>query len=216
MLPEADGGVRRYEPCPDRDVCTILPLGDSITSGAGYEGGYRIELFRRAVAAGKWISFVGSQHNGPTIVADTGFPQDHEGHGGFRIDQLLPLVLRIEAPNIVLVMAGTNDLGQQYDLDRAPERLGLLLDRLIETAPEALIVVAQLPPLKTQRREVAAYNAALPALVEARSQAGNHIQLVDMFTDFPEAELGDDVHPNAAGYEHMAAIWFDAIRNSLR
>lgn len=192
-----------------------MPLGDSITSGHGYEGGYRIELFRRAVAAGKWMTFQGSQSNGPTIVGGTTFPQAHEGHPGFRIDQLLPLVPEIDVPHIVLLMAGANDLGQQHDLARAPERLGFLLDRLTEVAPDALIVVAEITPFKTLRREVAAYNAALPELIDARVQAGKHVQLVDMFSDFPESELGDDVHPSAAGYERMAAIWFDAIGSKL-
>ncbi|HKU44337.1 MAG TPA: SGNH/GDSL hydrolase family protein [Polyangiales bacterium] len=214
MSPEADGGARGYAPCPPRDVCKILPFGDSITSGHGYEGGYRIELFRRAVAAGKWITFLGSQRNGPAIVADTSFPQDHEGHPGFRIDQLrMP---DLEPPHIVLLMAGTNDIGQAYDLPHAPERLGELLDHLTAAAPDALVVVARLPPLETYRREVAAYNAALSELIDVRVEAGKHIQLVDMFADFPDTELADGVHPTAAGYERMANIWFEAIRASLR
>ena len=44
----------------------VLFLGDSITEG--YEGGYRVPLFRSARAAGQSITFVGGQANGPTTV----------------------------------------------------------------------------------------------------------------------------------------------------
>ena len=111
----------------------ILPFGDSITYGMGYEGGYRIELFRQALAAGRPITFLGSQRNGPEQVDDVSFPQQHEGHGGFRIDQLMPLVPLLaspEAPDTVLLMAGTNDIGQEHDVADAPQRLGELIDRL--------------------------------------------------------------------------------------
>ena len=66
----------------------ILPLGDSITEGylpSGDNGGYRVELFNQAVSAGKNITFVGTQMNGPNTVANHSFPKRHEGRGGFTI-----------------------------------------------------------------------------------------------------------------------------------
>lgn len=195
----------------------ILPFGDSITFGMGYEGGYRIELFRQALEAGRSITFLGSQRNGPEQVDDVSFPQQHEGHGGLRIDQLMPLVPLLaspEAPDIVLLMAGTNDIGQEHDEADAPERLGQLIDQLTEALPDALVVVAKLTPLETHASGVIAFNDALDAVLELRSD--EHVELVDMFAGFPETELGDGVHPTAAGYERMAHVWYEAICDRLR
>jgi lysophospholipase L1-like esterase len=41
------------------------------------------------------------------------------------------------------------------------------------------------------------------------------VLLVDMFTGFPQSELGDGVHPNQQGYERMAGVWYEAIRDVL-
>ena len=35
--------------------------------------------------AGKNVTFVGTQTNGPTTVAGRTFPRRHEGHGGYTI-----------------------------------------------------------------------------------------------------------------------------------
>ena len=107
-----DAGSGAFDPCPTNGMpCKILPLGDSITFGIQYEGAYRVELFTKAVAANKKITFVGSQMNGPTTVAGMTFPRSHEGHSGFTIDQMMPFVASDAqyAPNIILLHIGTND-----------------------------------------------------------------------------------------------------------
>jgi lysophospholipase L1-like esterase len=110
-------------------------------------------------------------------------------------------------------MIGTNDMYMQPS--GAPERLATLLDELLEAAPEALLVVAQLTPFPAQEAQVQTYNAAIPALVEQRATAGKHIVLVDMYSDFPESLIGDGVHPNAEGYALMADRWYAAIGEHL-
>jgi len=215
------GGVASpagFEPCPTGQPCTILPLGDSITYGIGYNGGYRVELFRKAHAAGKNITFTGSLSNGPNMVDGVTFPKNNEGHSGWKIDQLLPLIpdpALKQKPQIILLMIGTNDIAQRDDLANAPKRLGALLDTLIMNAPDALIVVAQITPLSSGSDPIQTYNAAIPALIDARVAAGKHLQLVDMFTGFSVSMLGDGVHPNQAGYERMAGVWYDAISGLL-
>ena len=47
-------------------------------------GGYRINLWQRLAAGGYTVDFVGSGFNGPASLGD----HDHEGHSGWRIDQL--------------------------------------------------------------------------------------------------------------------------------
>ncbi|WP_437722824.1 GDSL-type esterase/lipase family protein [Sorangium sp. So ce861] len=215
------GGSSAFSPCPTNgDPCKILPLGDSITDGVGVSGGggYRIELFRKALAAGQSITFTGSLTNGPSMVDGVPFPRKHEGHSGWKINQiagLVPAPSMQETPHIVLLMAGTNDVAQGDNLAMAPQRLGSLLDKIFAAAPDAFVVVAKLIPLSFNNAAVVAYNNALPAIVEARASAGKHVVLVDMHTGFPTSELADGVHPNAAGYARMANRWYDAIGDLL-
>jgi lysophospholipase L1-like esterase len=200
------------------DVCKILPLGDSITYGIGFDGGYRVELFKSANSAGKKITFTGSLANGPSMVDGALFPRNNEGHSGWKIDQLVPLIpmpALATPPHIVLLMIGTNDIAQNDDLANAPKRLGALLDKLAMNAPDALIVLATLIPLNSSKA-VETYNAALPELVNKRAAAGMHIQLIDQFKGFPTSELGDGVHPNQQGYKRMAGVWYAAISGLLR
>jgi lysophospholipase L1-like esterase len=210
-----------YHPCPTRGACKVLPFGDSITRGEGVEGegGYRMELFRKAVADAKGLRFVGSELNGPQTVAGVTFPRNHEGHGGWKIDQvssLVPIPALQDEPHIVLLMIGTNDVLQTHALDAAPERLGVLIDSLVAAAPEALIVVAQITPLEGFGAPgVEAYNQRIPALVEARAAEGKHVLLVDMSMGFSTEWLPDGVHPNETGYAHMASVWYQAISDFL-
>jgi lysophospholipase L1-like esterase len=213
--PEA--GAAGYSPCPTDGVCKILPLGDSITYGIGYSGGYRVELFRKAQAAQQRITFVGSLQSGPSTG---GFPRSNEGHSGWTIDQiagLVPSPALQSMPDIVLLMAGTNDVNLSSDLPNAPKRLGALIDKIIAADAHTLVVVAQLTPLTASffnanaGADVQTLNRAIPEVVAARAGAGKHVVLVDMHSGFPEMGLGDGVHPNRQGYEWMAGVWYQAI-----
>ncbi|XYH93774.1 SGNH/GDSL hydrolase family protein [Sorangium sp. So ce1128] len=216
------GGAPGFTPCPaGGEPCKILPIGDSITDGVGVPGGgsYRVELFRKARAAGKNITFVGSLINGPMMVDGAAFPRAHEGHSGWRINQiagLVPTPAFTNGPHIVLLMAGTNDVIQNDALSTAPERLGALLDKIFASAPDTLVVVAKIIPISFADPKAVTYNDALEEIVEARASAGKHVVLVDMHSGFPLSELPDGVHPNEPGYARMADVWYSAISDLLR
>jgi lysophospholipase L1-like esterase len=135
-----------------------MPLGDSITDGVGSSSGkpsYRYELFRLSLMAQKKLTFVGSLQNGPDMVDGSPFPKNHEGHSGWTIDSgggregLYPRIeawLKATSPHVVTLMIGTNDVNIQLDLANAPKRLGLLIDRINATVPNALVVVAKIVP----------------------------------------------------------------------
>jgi lysophospholipase L1-like esterase len=228
-----------FAPCPsDGSACRIMPLGDSITFGIGSSGGgYRVELFRQALAAQRNITFVGvvapggqNGPNGPNMVNGQPFPRNHEGFSGFTISgggagSLAAQVDNAIAqtnPNIILLHIGTNDVNGNINLGQAPQRLGALLDQIINDAPNALLVVAQIIPTENQQTNarVQAYNAAIPALVQARADAGKHIELLDLFTPFSSnpnftSLMNDNLHPNDSGYVVMGQNWFQAIEDVL-
>ncbi|MEV4756773.1 ricin-type beta-trefoil lectin domain protein [Micromonospora sp. NPDC049559] len=195
---ESNGGVR------------VMPLGDSITDGFNVPGGYRIELWRRAVAGGYTVDFVGSGVNGPASLGD----HDHEGHSGWRIDQIDANIvswLRASNPHTVLLHIGTNDMNQNYDVANAPARLSALIDKIRSNAPAVELFVATITPESdpTLEARVRAYNAAIPGIVAGK---GARTHLVDMHAALTTADLADGVHPNAGGYDKMGARWFGALQ----
>jgi len=193
---ESNGGVR------------VMPLGDSITDGFNVPGGYRIELWQRFLAGRRTVDFVGTGFNGPASLGD----HDHEGHSGWRIDQIDANIvnwLRTATPRTILLHIGTNDMIQNPA--NAPARLATLLDRIIAQAPNAELFVATIIPLSGRDATVRTFNAGLISAVQARANAGRRVHLVDMFNALTLADLADGVHPNANGYNKMAAVWFNAL-----
>ncbi|BCY11438.1 ricin-type beta-trefoil lectin domain protein [Actinoplanes sp. L3-i22] len=196
---ESNGGVR------------VMPLGDSITDGYNVPGGYRIGLWQRLAANGTRTDLVGSGSNGPSNLGD----HDHEGHSGWRIDQLDANIvgwIQQANPRTILLHIGTNDIGQNYDVANAPARLGALIDKIRANAPQVQLFVAQITPTANAANEqkTQTFNAALPGLVAAK---GPLTHLVDMHSALTTADLADGLHPNAGGYDKMAARWFAALQS---
>ena len=232
-------GSSAYHPCPtDGTVCKIMPFGDSITDGFNTDtpGGYRVELFRLAHSAGKNITFVGSGYNGPNTVDGVAFPHNHEGHSGWTIapegsrsgiSTLVSTVMPQYTPHIVLLMIGTNDCIDNYDLTSAPTRLGALIDSIYALLPNVLIIVAQPIPSRgdTTKGDDAAlsariktYDDAIPAVVKTRADAGKHILVVDMYTPFNPNKttlLEDQWHPNLAGYVLLGTQWYNVLQSLI-
>ncbi|MFC4591715.1 ricin-type beta-trefoil lectin domain protein [Sphaerisporangium corydalis] len=196
---ESNGGVR------------VMPLGDSITDGFNVPGGYRINLWQRMASGGYTVDFVGSGFNGPAALGD----HDHEGHSGWRIDQLDANIvnwLRTYTPRTILLHIGTNDMGQNYDVANAPARLSALIDKIRANAPSVELFVAQVTPAADPAFEsrIQTFNAAVPGVV---AQKGSMTHLVDMHSALTTADLADGLHPNAGGYDKMAARWYSALQS---
>lgn len=177
-----------------------------------------MELFHLALTDEHDITFTGTQTpNGPSMVDGVPFPKNHEGISGETIQQIdnrVPKPALNDMPHIILLHAGTNDV-YGSDPGGAPMRLGVLLDGIIEEAPDALLVVSTIIPLSANNTSLNNLNATVQPMVKERADAGAHILFVDQFTDFPTSELADGVHPNEAGNKRMAKKWYDAIESYL-
>ncbi|MFS8200836.1 ricin-type beta-trefoil lectin domain protein [Streptomyces sp. CWNU-52B] len=190
----------------------VMPMGDSITWGAGSStgNGYRLPLRDGLTAAGYTVDFVGSLQNGS--MADP----DNEGHSGWRIDQVAGVtdsVLATYRPNVVTLMIGTNDLNQNYQVATAPDRLRALVDRITADLPDVTVLLASLivsthsveEPLRP------AFNRQVPEIVEAAQAQGKHVGYVDM-GGLTTADLADSLHPNDSGHQKMADAFDAGIR----
>lgn len=197
---------------PRPDVPRIMPLGDSITFGDGstHGAGYRKDLWHALSQAGYDVDFVGSEQDG--AIPDP----DHEGHPGWEIDDISDQVVRWLTrwrPTIVLLHIGTNDLDRDADIQRAPARLGALIDTILRTVPAARLFVASLAPVLSEvvQRRIDAFNAEVPGLVTERAGTGHRVHFVDMAAAMTISDLADELHPNDQGYAKMAGVWFGAL-----
>ncbi|KAJ7661173.1 SGNH hydrolase-type esterase domain-containing protein [Mycena rosella] len=182
----------------------LLPLGDSITYGftSSDGNGYR-SILHDLLQTGNTLDFIGSTKSGTML------DNDNKGHIAAIIEQIAqsatnPLALPAR-PNVVLLMAGTNDLLDGLN-STAPAALSALLDTIFTTCPDAALLVATLTPLpSTPAGVVDAFNLVRAQMVQARQAAGQHILLASM-ASFTATDLIDGIHPTDAGYVKMANV----------
>eukprot|EP00937_MAST-01D_sp_MAST-1D-sp2_P000157 g157.t1 len=233
---------------PCANATRVLALGDSITFGCGDQcdpakncmtrgrkpapcsncsAGYRGPLWRALEAGGagdpRGWAFVGTQSNG-----DFGAPR-HEGHPGWTIPQLRAILpaWAATAPHVVLLHAGTNDLGgfvkPVASAIDAAARMRDLLNATFAALPRVRVLLASIIGTADYYggAKHAAFNSLLPALAREFSAAGHAVQFVDMAA---QSGLGSGcdmgaqccparIHPNDAGYSSMARVWLGALAN---
>ena len=143
---------------------------------------------------------------------------NNEGHSGALISDLsLYAVTSMNLlPNVILLLAGTNDIYKDVDTATAPARLGSLIDNLVTMNPNAAILVAQIPPMSDAARNAAAqiYNAAIPDIVASRSGSGAKVLTVEIDHRFTTSHLGDGLHPNELGYGLLADMFSAGIQRA--
>jgi lysophospholipase L1-like esterase len=157
---------------PPRDA--ILPMGDSITHGAGGVGGYRDQLFDNLTLAGWTFEFIGSAGGNPSAALTVASQVNHEGHSGYRIDHLANNLSGNDGtggnnggfwfnsgvqPDVILLHIGTNDIWQRYNpgargksrektfLANLKNRLDSLVNQMTLARPNAHLLVAGIIPM---------------------------------------------------------------------
>lgn len=215
----------------------LLPLGDSITHGGQSHASWRYALWDSLRAGGYAVDFVGTQveifgGDPPNLAWYPeylgAFDRDHEGHWGWRTDQIDAIVAGVAAaaqPDVVLMHLGTNDVGQQgaAGVANADANLRSIIGRLRAERPDVRVLLAQVVPIgpgtsySANAPHVSALNAAIAAIAADSTRPGSAIRVVDQFTGFDTATLvqTDGLHPNVAGEARLAARWMEALRTFL-
>ena len=180
---------------PGPVVARVMAVGDSLTlGGPGITGGYRSHL--KAMLPD--LTFVGSLENAGR----------HEGHNGKRIDQIRLLVLpTIDSfqPDVVLLMAGGNDITISSDVPQILAELAAFAEELRTHAP--IVLVATLPfragdPL---RHDTMLFNVEMPGAF-AGASSGITVHDISSTLVYPD-DFVDGAHPNDVGYAKMAVRW---------
>ncbi|MFD9053604.1 FG-GAP-like repeat-containing protein [Streptomyces zaomyceticus] len=223
-----DNGVKEHEPARvhdefKRDVF-VGTYGDSTSVGAGVPvniGGYRQFARQRflgpvpggvtAMAADASFDYVGPE---PTAGMADG---EHDAHSGFTTSDIYREArcsLPADRPNVITLLAGLNDINEEHAVDEIPQRLGSLMELMRRAAPEAVVLLGTVTPVRGSKAylqpEIDRLNDALPGLVREREEAGQHVVLVDN-SAVTEADLSQDAHPGESGYRKMGQAWAEAL-----
>lgn len=190
----------------------IMPLGDSITAGVGSTtgDGYRWDVARYMVEVQQLYTatWVGSQTSGQQTNPH------HEGHSGWRIDQLTAQIdgwMATYQPDVILLHAGVNDARQGATAELMTARMSALLARILADSPTVRVIVGDIiPPWYGTQNDIASvavqrFDATLPATITA---AGPRVTLARLTAAVPSNTLADGLHPNDTGYRYMAWAWW--------
>jgi lysophospholipase L1-like esterase len=224
----------------------IMAFGDSITAGVGQfgnraqDGGYRGPLQRLLEHAGYQATFVGSRSDYSAAITD----RNHEGWPGYVVrsfpsdpgpgelyGNLARKAMLADDPDVVLLMAGTNDLLRReahapgYTLDAILASMDMLINEIVHAKPSVFVIVA--PVVESPKVDVCAVRsfagsddcdhviASLKSIVDAYAQRGYRVSLApEMTTAVPRdaAHFPDGIHPSGpGGYSAVAGVWLHAI-----
>ena len=211
---------------------TVLCVGDSITAAPWGRRRLKADLDK----AGYRTDFVGTQFG---ANPEGGFTDgEHEGYPGCKIADVAAKLnapgtgaLERFSPDLVLILLGTNDIGQGL-VAGAADRLAALLRQLRQRKPAAHLFVGTIPPLLStafsgydrHAADVAVYNRAVVAAVAELQKRDARIHLVDVSAALPatSAYIGDGVHPTGYGvaetgdgYARLGDAWFRAIQKTI-
>jgi hypothetical protein len=156
----------------------IMPLGDSITQSDYEHASYRYWLYKRLVAAGNDIDFVGSQTraaggDGNPLYSD--FDKDFEAYWGQRIEDLIDKAqgnIASMKPDIVLVLAGANNfIVDSQTVDQAIAQTERLVDVIRAGSPNATILLSILPPCGIYPVKVMTFGERIPDVAAQKNTA---------------------------------------------
>ncbi|KAF4587636.1 carbohydrate esterase family 3 protein [Ophiocordyceps camponoti-floridani] len=197
----------------------ILCAGDSITAGTfsdldgGDGNGYRLRL-RDDLSADRVI-FTGTEAAPNGTMNDGVFAAWPGKTIKFITDNIGPSLK--QRPNLVLLHAGTNDMNpnpaistEGNDPTEAAKRLGVLVDRIVDACPDAVVLVAMIIPTCDQAQAPATreFQRQIPDMVRQRSGVGKRV-LATNITSFPTDQLRDCIHPTNDGYRLLGDYWSD-------
>lgn len=209
----------------------VMCLGDSITESRGGYASYRKYLSDLLMDADyDLVDFVGTHRGvvevgvGPAVAWD--YDQDHEGHSGFRIDDVLDGLdgsgtltdwLGQNRPDLVIINLGINDLIVWEPVEEAIAEMGQVIDTLRAANPRMKIVLSLLAPTGPDRGQPGAreaFNAALATLRNQMHTSMSPIYLTDLSPGYDPTvgvDSFDGLHPNDQGERKFAARYFETL-----
>jgi lysophospholipase L1-like esterase len=175
-------------------------------------GGYRGPLGELLGGLGRGAVLVGPE------VDDSG---RHAGYAGRAVSDVrldLERILAESRPDVLLLLAGTNDLrGDRAQPDDVAAALHELVRAALTAAPRARVLVGTLPPMQGHpgADRVAATNVRLRQRIEGDGSLAGRVAVADLFAALRADDLPDGLHCDESGYRRMAEVWFAALQRLL-
>ena len=195
---------------------TILPIGDSITEGSeGRFESYLFHLWEKLYSAGYLVDFIGPRST-PTRIG----PLRHFAFGGKNAEYLEERIDSIYwryPADIVLLHSGHNHFNTEQPVEGILAAHRSIIQKIRAINPKAIIFdAAVIPSGKRPKYDyIPELNKGIRQLVKAE-KSGN-VVFVDQakLFDWKKHTTDDHVHPNTAGAQQIAQVWFHAIRNHI-
>lgn len=210
-------------PVPPR----ILVLGDSLTQGFGGDATWRYWFWREANRQKVLVDLVGpdrgfaagfgTRYERPNLY----FDRDHAARGGASVNDQIAVVDQLMAtyqPQVVVVELGANDVLRGDSGETVAAEIEELLGRVWLAAPQARVLLAEIPPHPT-RPEASAAGAEANLRLAARFAEDARVVIAHNRTDaalpwVPALHTFDGLHPNAAGQTLLAQHLADAFHRA--
>jgi len=206
----------------------VMPMGDSITFGVGYSGGYRCLL--GSLLGRHGIQLVGPMHD---------FCGGFAGFAGKTLQQIANQskdAMAAAHPDVVVLQAGTNDFyfkdwpaypGLGANVSVAAERLESLLDDLYDASSNLTVALSTVTEINTtlcstapapcpadMASNIASFNAMLPYIVAMQQAKSRRIVLHDINAASKWAagdNSNDGIHFSQEGYVKIARAWWSSL-----
>ncbi|HSW97906.1 MAG TPA: SGNH/GDSL hydrolase family protein, partial [Candidatus Saccharimonadales bacterium] len=138
---------------------------------------------------------------------------NHDGHIGWTIPMLAGSVgswVSTYQPDIILLNIGANDIDHGDSAANMTANLSRLLGNIYAAKPNTYVILSTLIPTSHGDPNTwSSYNASIPGV--AAAYGGHKIVVLDMSHNLGLSDLADGIHPNMAGYNKMASLWYPVV-----
>ena len=190
---------------------TLLGLGDSITEGGGESHSYLFPLWEKLNSNGYQVDFIGPRQQKNPVAQ-----LNHAGYGGKNVEFLdanVDSIYQQYPADIVLIHAGHNHFVEEKPIAGMIKSYKYIVRKIQAINPDAIVVIAQV--MNSGKLPKSSYIPQLNKEIALMVRRLNdpRIVLVDQshLFNWQQHTIQDKVHPNEAGANLMADVWFDAL-----
>lgn len=212
-------------PTESKNEIKIMPFGASRVEGnrPEYES-FRYELWKKLIQNGYSIDFIGTQIDNGSYPSVSGidFDINHEGGSGGTSGELLnglkTWLDESTSPDIVLLSSpGGNDALENLPFNQTISNISAIIDLLQTTNPDITIIIEQMAPAHSDYMTSDLFSyiegiyQEMVKLAKERTTDTSKIILVDMYTEFKDEFLADDIHYNEKGAKYIADRYYTVL-----
>ncbi len=258
-----DGGSEETPDEPDVEIqkqnIKIMALGDSITDNYNVWGSYRQYFYDAMVNTyGHKVDMVGKLGMNSATNNGLAWDDNHEGYQGRTIKSynnrtgIYEIIddrtdnsngsdsvetIKTNDPDIVLLLIGTNDIMDNYDITNIESRYKELVDEIYRQKSSVKLFILSPPPINSSGTGVydpvtnqTLMNSNIAAAITAIKNVVGYAESLNLYCDYIDVNsvfvnntkyddytmlLDDYCHPNATGYEVMGTYIAERLSEIL-